>query len=94
VPLGELIVLTGTVEPPKSNLLLVAERKIRGRFRVVARNPLRAREGQAKKRFRPEHLALYRFRFYFEGDLENRRARSKPVYVRTVKGSGGTAVRR
>jgi N-acetylmuramoyl-L-alanine amidase len=90
LPVKQLVRFSGSIDPPKSTVYLRVERKVRGRYQRIISVPFRSRDGVLRTRFRPEHRALYRFRFVFLGDGSTATSLSPRVFVRTTKPTGGT----
>ena len=91
---GRTPVIAGTIGPAKRRLVAVVERRTGGRNRRVARILVSARGGRFRTAFRLRQPGLHRFSIVFPGDTANLPASAVPVYVRAVKGAGGTASRR
>jgi hypothetical protein len=94
LPVRQLVRFSGSIDPPKSTVYLRVERKVRRRYRRIISVPFRSRNGVLRTRFRPEHRALYRFRFVFLSDGITATSLSRRVFVRTTKPTGGTTARR
>jgi hypothetical protein len=82
-PLGKTVTLSGTVQPRKTRLQLVVERRA-GRKKSVGVLKLRARRGEFSRTYRFHSTGLFRFYVKFAGDRRNSAASSTAVYVRSV----------
>jgi hypothetical protein len=74
--------ILGRVNPAKSRLVVIVQRRDGARNRRVARFVVRARKGRFRKGYRLKSPGLYRFYAVFLGDAANLSAVSKPFYVR------------
>jgi hypothetical protein len=82
-PVGQTATLSGTVQPNKTRLMLVVERRI-GKKRDVGTLKLRASRGRFARTYRFHSAGLFRFYVKFAGDKGNPAARSAAVYVRAL----------
>jgi N-acetylmuramoyl-L-alanine amidase len=81
---GRTPTVAGTIQPAKSRLLLVIQRKTGRGFARAATLKLRAKKGRFRKSWRLRDAGLYRYRVVFVGDNANIRASSPRVYLRAV----------
>jgi hypothetical protein len=88
---GQTVTLTGTVQPNKTKLTLVVERRL-GKTRNRGTLALRASRGRFKRTYRFHSAGLFRFYVAFAGDKGNAAAASGAVYVRTVPAASAGAV--
>ena len=86
---GQTPVISGSVAPAKTKLVLVVQRREGRTNRTVANVPVRARRGRYRKGFRVRVPGLYRFYVAFRGDKDNQPAQSPGVYVRVARSAGG-----
>ena len=86
---GQTPVISGSVAPAKTKLVLVVQRREGKANRTVANLPVRARKGRYRKGFRVRVPGLYRFYVAFRGDKDNQPAQSPGVYVRVGRSVGG-----
>ena len=93
-PVGQTVTLSGTVQPGKTRLTLVVERRS-GRTKSRGTLKLGARRGRFRRTYRLRTEGLFRFYVAFAGDRGNAAAKSSAVYVRatraTSEGGGVTA---
>lgn len=82
-PLGETVTLSGTVQPNKTRLVLIVERRA-GKQRDRGVLNVRARRGRFARTYRFHSTGLFRFYVAFKGDAGNAPAESAAVYVRAV----------
>jgi hypothetical protein len=87
--IGQTVTLSGTVQPNRTRLVMVVERrtggtKKRGTLKV------RARGGRFARTYRLRSSGLFRFYVAFKGDERNAAARSSAVYVRATPGASST----
>jgi hypothetical protein len=82
-PVGQTVTLSGTVQPNKTRLQLVVERRM-GKKRSTGTLALRARAGKFTRTYRFHSSGLFRFYVRFVGDNGNAAARSSAVYVRAT----------
>jgi hypothetical protein len=82
-PVGQTVTLSGTVQPNKSRLQLVVERRI-GKKRSTGTLSLRASRGKFARTYRFHSSGLFRFYVKFPGDKGNAASRSTAVYVRAL----------
>jgi hypothetical protein len=82
-PVGQGVTLSGTVQPAKTRLVLVVERRL-GNKRARGTIRIGARRGSFAKTYRFRSAGLYRFYVAFVGDKQNASATSAAVYVRAV----------
>ena len=89
-PVGKTVTLTGTVQPNKTRLVLVVERRL-GKVRALGKLALSARSGRFARTYRFHSSGLFRFYVQFAGDKGNAPAASTAVYVRATQAatSGG-----
>jgi hypothetical protein len=81
--LGQTVTLSGTVQPNKTRLQLVVERRV-GKKKSVGTLALRARSGRFARIYRFHSTGLYRFYVKFAGDKANSASKSTAVYVRAL----------
>ena len=81
--LGQTVTLSGTVQPNKTRLQLVIERRV-GKKKSVGTLALRARSGKFARTYRFHSTGLFRFYVKFAGDKANSASKSTAVYVRAV----------
>ena len=82
-PVGQTVTLSGTVQPNKTRLQLVIERRA-GKKRSTGTLALRARAGRFARTYRFHSSGLFRFYVKFSGDKGNAAAASTAVYVRAT----------
>jgi hypothetical protein len=82
-PVGQTVTLSGTVQPNKTRLVLVVERRS-GKKRDRGTLKLGARGGRFKRTYRFHSTGLFRFYVTFAGDKGNGAAKSAAVYVRAL----------
>jgi N-acetylmuramoyl-L-alanine amidase len=82
-PVGQTVTLSGTVQPNKTRLQLVVERRV-GKKKSVGTLALRARSGRFARTYRFHSTGLFRFYVKFPGDKGNAASRSTAVYVRAL----------
>ncbi|MEA2492242.1 MAG: hypothetical protein QOJ29_153 [Thermoleophilaceae bacterium] len=82
-PVGETVTLSGTVQPNKTRLVLVVERRL-GKLRDRGVLKLGARGGKFTRTYRFHSSGLFRFYVTFAGDKQNPAASSSSVYVRAT----------
>jgi hypothetical protein len=82
-PVGQTVTLSGTVQPNKTRLQLVIERRA-GKQRSNGTLTLRARAGRFARTYRFHSSGLFRFYVRFSGDKGNAAAASDAVYVRVT----------
>jgi hypothetical protein len=94
---GQTVTLSGTVQPNKTRLQLVVERRV-GKQRSTGTLSLRARRGRFARSYRFHSSGLFRFYVKFPGDKGNGSSKSGAVYVRALpaaaappSGSGGVS---
>jgi hypothetical protein len=80
---GQTVTLSGTVQPNKTKLQLVVERRI-GKKRSVGTLALRARSGKFARTYKFHSAGLFRFYVKFPGDKGNSATKSTAVYVRAL----------
>jgi N-acetylmuramoyl-L-alanine amidase len=83
---GQTVTLSGTVQPNKTRLQLVVERRV-GKKRSTGTLSLRARRGKFARTYRFHSSGLFRFYVKFAGDKANAATTSSAVYVRAVPGT-------
>jgi hypothetical protein len=82
-PVGQTVTLSGTVQPNKTRLVLVVERRT-GKTRNRGTLKLGARAGRFKRTYRFHSAGLFRFYVKFAGDKGNAPSKSSAVYVRAL----------
>jgi hypothetical protein len=82
-PVGQTVTLSGTVQPNKTRLQLVVERRV-GKKRSTGTLSLRARRGKFARTYRFHSTGLFRFYVRFSGDKRNAASKSLAVYVRAL----------
>jgi hypothetical protein len=80
---GQTVTLSGTVQPNKTRLQLVVERRV-GKKRSTGTLSLRARRGKFARSYRFHSDGLFRFYVKFPGDTGNGASKSTAVYVRSL----------
>jgi hypothetical protein len=85
-PVGQTVTLSGTVQPNKTKLMLIVERRAGG-TKARGALALRASRGRFRRTYRFHSTGLFRFQVAFAGDKANAAARSASVYVRATPGS-------
>src|SRR3954451_19580453 len=89
---GSTVTLSGTVQPNKTRLVLVVERRS-GKARNRGTLKIGARAGRFTRSYRFHSPGLFRFYVTFAGDKSNAASKSSAVYVRALPsasaGSGG-----
>jgi hypothetical protein len=80
---GQTVTLSGTVQPSKTRLQLVVERRV-GKKRTTGTLSLRARRGKFARTYRFHSTGLFRFYVKFPGDKGNAASKSTAVYVRAL----------
>ena len=80
---GQTVTLSGTVQPNKTRLQLVVERRM-GKKRSTGTLALRARRGRFARTYRFHSAGLFRFYVKFAGDKGNAATKSGAVYVRSL----------
>jgi hypothetical protein len=88
--LGQTVTLSGTVQPNKTRLQLVVERRV-GKKKSVGTLALRARSGKFARTYRFHSTGLYRFYVKFAGDKANSASKSTAVYVRALPSAAPSA---
>src|SRR3954447_4694202 len=88
-PVGQTVTLSGTVQPSKTRLVLVIERRA-GKTRSRGALKLGARGGRFKRTYRFHSAGLFRFYVTFAGDKANPATKSSAVYVRAVPAAAAT----
>src|SRR4051794_28873248 len=86
---GQTVTLSGIVQPNKTKLVLVVERRI-GKKRDAGTLVLRAKRGKFARTYRLHSSGLFRFYVKFAGDSANAPAKSSAVYVRAVPHAAST----
>jgi hypothetical protein len=76
--------ISGVIQPSKSIVRLVINRKAGKRNVRVASFRLRAKRGRFRKAYRLRTPGLYSYRVIFAGDRSNAKASSTTVHVRAV----------
>jgi hypothetical protein len=82
-PVGQTVTLSGTVQPNKTRLVLVVERRL-GKTTDTGTLKLGASRGRFKRTYRFHSAGLFRFYVKFAGDKGNAAAKSSAVYVRAL----------
>jgi hypothetical protein len=82
-PVGQTVTLSGTVQPNKTRLVLVVERRV-GKKRDLGTLKLGARRGRFARSYRFHSPGLFRFYVKFPGDKGNPATKSGAVYVRAL----------
>jgi hypothetical protein len=82
-PVGQTVTLSGTVQPNKTRLTLVVERRV-GKQRDRGALKLGARRGRFARTYRFHSAGLFRFYVTFAGDKANAASKSSAVYVRAL----------
>jgi hypothetical protein len=90
-PVGQTVTLSGTVQPNKTRLVLVVERRV-GKKRSTGTLALRAQRGRFARTYRFHSSGLFRFYVKFAGDKGNSPAASTAVYVRATPPSTAKSV--
>src|SRR3954452_24275907 len=80
-PVGQTVTLSGTVQPNKTRLQLIVERRV-GQKKSVGTLSLRASQGRFRRTYRFHSSGLFRFYVRFAGDKANAATASTAVYVR------------
>ena len=88
---GRTPVISGAVQPAKSRVVMVVDRRGGGVSRRVARVTVRTLAGNFRKGFRLRTRGLYRFRVLFPGDRAHLPVSAPPVHVRAAPGAGGAS---
>jgi hypothetical protein len=85
-PVGQSVTLSGTVQPNKTRLMLVVERRS---GKDTARGTLKigARSGRFTRSYKFHSPGLFRFYVAFDGDKGNAASKSGAVYVRATGGA-------
>jgi hypothetical protein len=83
-PVGQTVTLSGTVQPSKSRLVLVVERRVPGKKTARGVLALGARAGRFARSYRFHSAGLFRFYVTFAGDKANAATKSSAVYVRAL----------
>jgi hypothetical protein len=93
VRVGRRAVLTGTIAPGKSPVLVTVARKTRGAYQATGHVRTGTSGGRFRISVRLTHLGLYRLTVGSLPDQHNPAAQASPVYVRAVTGAvpGGGA---
>jgi hypothetical protein len=81
---GRTPVVSGVIQPAKSRVRLVINRRVGKRNLRVGSFKLRARHGRFRKAFRLTTRGLYSYRVLFAGDRSNVKASSTTLHVRAV----------
>ena len=85
VPVGRSALFSGAIAPARWRMVVIVERRERGRTRRVARLRVRSPNGRFAKRYRLRKPGLYRFRAVFVGDRLSLPATSRAAYVRAIR---------
>jgi hypothetical protein len=85
-PVGQTVTLSGTVQPSKTRLQLVVERRL-GKQKSVGTLALAAHKGHFARSYKFHSSGLFRFYVRFSGDTGNAAAKSTAVYVRALPGA-------
>jgi hypothetical protein len=88
--LGQTVTLSGTVQPNKTRLQLIVERRV-GKKKSTGTLSLRARRGKFARTYRFHSTGLFRFYVKFAGDKSNAATNSTAVYVRALPASAPSA---
>jgi hypothetical protein len=88
--LGQTVTLSGTVQPNKTRLQLIVERRV-GKKKSTGTLSLRARRGKFARTYRFHSTGLFRFYVKFAGDKSNAATNSTAVYVRALPASARSA---
>jgi hypothetical protein len=86
---GQTPIVAGRIQPSRTNIEVVVQRREGSRNLRVATFRVRARNGRFRKGVRVTRPGLYRFYARFRGDRDNLSATSVPFYIRVVPSSGG-----
>jgi hypothetical protein len=87
---GQTVTLSGTVQPNKTKLALVVERRV-GRTKQTGTLALGASRGRFKRTYRFHSAGLFRFYVRFAGDKANAATQSTAVYVRALPAAAAPA---
>jgi hypothetical protein len=90
-PVGQTVTLSGTVQPNKTRLVLVVERRD-GKKTDRGTLKLGAKSGRFTRTYRFHSSGLFRFYVTFPGDKANAAAKSSAVYVRATPAAAPTPV--
>jgi hypothetical protein len=82
-PVGQTVTLSGTVQPNKTRLMLVVERRS-GTKTAKGVLKLGAKSGRFKRTYKFHSSGLFRFYVAFAGDKGNAPSKSAAVYVRAT----------
>jgi hypothetical protein len=85
-PVGQSVTLSGTVQPNKTGLTLVVERRS-GKDNARGTLKIGARGGRFTRAYKFHSSGLFRFYVTFAGDKANAPAKSSAVYVRATGGA-------
>jgi N-acetylmuramoyl-L-alanine amidase-like protein len=91
-PVGQTVTLSGTVQPNKTKLTLVVERRA-GKKRDRGTLELGARKGRFVRTYRFRAAGLFRFYVTFAGDKANAATKSTAVYVRALPSAKSPAAK-
>ncbi len=81
---GHTPIISGVIQPAKSRVRLVINRRVGHHNVRVASFKLRARHGRFRKAFRLPVRGLYSYRVLFRGDRSNAKASSTTLHIRAV----------
>jgi hypothetical protein len=81
---GRTPVISGVIQPAKSRVRLVINRRVGKRNVRVASFKLRAKHGRFRKAYRLRTRGLYSYRVIFAGDRSNAKASSTTLHIRAV----------
>ncbi|HEX6459177.1 MAG TPA: N-acetylmuramoyl-L-alanine amidase [Thermoleophilaceae bacterium] len=81
---GRTPIISGVIQPAKSRVRLVINRRVGRRNVRVASFTLRAKHGRFRKAYRLPAPGLYSYRVLFSGDRSNLKAGSSTVHIRAV----------
>jgi hypothetical protein len=85
-PVGQTVTLSGTVQPNKTRLTLVVERRS-GKDKARGSLKIGAKSGRFTRTYRFHSAGLFRFYVSFAGDKANAASKSGAVYVRATAGA-------
>jgi hypothetical protein len=85
-PVGQTVTLSGTVQPNKTRLTLVVERRS-GKDKARGTLKIGAKGGRFTRTYRFHSSGLFRFYVAFAGDNGNAASKSGAVYVRATPGA-------
>jgi N-acetylmuramoyl-L-alanine amidase-like protein len=82
-PVGQTVTLSGTVQPNKTRLMLVIERRV-GKQKARGLLKIGVKGGRFSRAYKLHSSGLFRFYVAFAGDKANSPAKSSAVYVRAT----------